>query len=146
MIDFAAKPTVERLNAITEDYMLLPIEAGFDWTACFSAIDAGEWYLVVFRSKHRPEADEALLTQLDNAAAEAARMTPGFHHYFIGTPRSTGECLSFCLWDDQASARQGASHAAHRSAMELGIQFYEYYTLERYNVQKNSGILSFLQL
>lgn len=146
MFDIAAKPAVEQLVAVTEDYMMLPIDVGFNWRECFAAIDVGAWYLVVFRSKHRADADECLLTRLDNDAAEAARGTPGFHYYFIGTPRVTGECLSFCLWDNQSSAKLGAAHSAHRNAMELGIKFYEYYTLERYVIQKSSDGLSFSRL
>jgi len=125
--------------------MLLPIEAGFNWVECFAAIEAGEWYLVVFRSRYCPDADEALLTQLDNAAAEDARITLGFHHYFIGTPNDWSRPL-ILLVGQSGVAKQGASHAAHRSAMEFGIQFYEYYTLERYSVQRSSGNISFLRL
>src|SRR4051812_14443808 len=71
---------------VQPDYMLLPIDQGFAWDESFQGIESGEWYLVVFRSKHRPGADEALLTALDNGASESARELPGFLHYFIGTP------------------------------------------------------------
>src|SRR4051794_40669461 len=113
MIDTSIVLTLSQPIAITDDYMLLPVESSFNWHECFQDIESGEWYLVVFRSKHRLDADEVLLTELDNDASAAARETPGFLHYFIGTPRATGECLSFCLWEDQASARAGSAKPAH---------------------------------
>lgn len=128
------------------DYMLLPIEQGFDWEAAFQEIDTGEWYLVVFRSKHHSGADEALLTDLDNAASQSARGLPGFLHYFIGTPLSSGECLSFCLWNSQAEAKAASAQPAHREAMLKGIAHYEYYALERYDVFKQDGAVSFARL
>jgi hypothetical protein len=127
-------------------YMLLPIDEGFSWDASFEGIEGGEWYLVVFRSKHRPDADEALLTDLDNAASASARTLPGFLHYFIGTPLLSGECLSFCLWNSQAEAKAASAQPAHREAMLKGIGFYEYYTLERYYVFKREGAVSFARL
>ena len=146
MIDTFIAPSLQQPVAITDDYMLLPVETSFSWNECFQNVERGEWYLVVFRSKHRLGSDEALLTELDNGASAAARETPGFLYYFIGTPRTTGECLSFCLWENQQSARSGSSHAAHRTAIEQGMHFFEYYALERYVIQKTSNQLSFLRL
>ena len=146
MIDTPLTLTLPQPVAITDDYMLLPVETSFNWSECFQHIENGEWYLVVFRSKHRLDADEALLTELDNEASEAARETPGFLHYFIGTPRATGECLSFCLWKDQASARAGSAKPAHHKAIQIGMQSFEYYTLERHAITKTADQLSFLRL
>ncbi len=128
------------------DYMIQPIDQGFNWHESFQEIDAGSWYLVAFRSKHRPNADEALLTALDNAASESARDLPGFLHYFIGTPFHSGECLSFCLWNSQQEAAFASAQPAHREAVMKGIAFYEYYTLERYNVLKQDSAISFERL
>ena len=146
MVDTLITFTVQQPVAITPDYMLLPVESSFNWHECFQSVDKGEWYLVVFRSKHCLDADEALLTELDNAASAAARETPGFLHYFIGTPRPTGECLSFCLWENQASARAGSAKPAHHKAIEQGMQSFEYYTLERHVITKTAHQLSFLRL
>lgn len=137
-----SSPSIEP-QAITDEYMLLPIEKGFNWEDCFAHVDVGQWYLVVFRSKHRANANEALLTVLDNAASAAARETPGFLFYFIGTPLPTGECLSFCLWQDEASARQGSAHHAHRAAIQHGMGEFECYQLERYDIRKGNGHITF---
>lgn len=143
---FIETTTYQQPVALTPDYMLLPVESSFSWHDCFQAVERGEWYLVVFRSKHAANADEVLLTELDNAAAAAAAETPGFIHYFIGTPRPTGECLSFCLWESKGSARAGSSHAAHRRAIEQGMHCFEYYALERYSITKAARQISFLRL
>lgn len=134
------------LTPITERYMFLPIADGFNWQDYFAEIPAGDWYLVVFRCKHRADADEHLLTLLDNLASEAARQSPGFLYYFPGTPAATGECLSFCLWESQQDARMGGSHPAHREAMQKGVASYVYYDLERYQVQKQDEQVLFTRL
>jgi hypothetical protein len=131
---------------INPHYMLLPVEQGFNWDECFGMVDSGQWYLVVFRSKHLPNADEVLLTALDNGASESARRLPGFLHYFIGTPLESGECLSFCLWNSQEEARLASAQPEHREAMMKGIVYYEYYTLERHQVVKSDGAVSFTRL
>ncbi len=105
--------------------VLLPVESSFNWSECFQDVESGEWYLVVFRSKHRLDADEVLLIELDNDASAAARETPGFLHYFIGTPRATGECLSFWLWENQASSRAGSAKPARHKVIQLGMQSFE---------------------
>jgi hypothetical protein len=138
--------TPHQPTPVDPNYMLLPIEQGFGWEAAFADIDAGAWYLVVFRSKHRAGADEALLTALDNGASESARELPGFLHYFIGTPLASGECLSFCLWNSREEAAFASAQPAHREAMLKGIAHYEFYTLERYTVTKQGGAVAFARL
>lgn len=137
---------LQQPRPIDPQYMLLPIEQGFNWETCFAAAEDGQWYLVVFRSKHRADADEALLTALDNAASTSARELPGFLYYFIGTPLSSGECLSFCLWNSQAEAALASSQPAHREAIMKGLQYYEYYWLERYDVIREGDQLTFTRL
>jgi hypothetical protein len=126
--------------------MLLPVDAGFDWETCFANVEAGEWYLVVFRCKHRADADEAFLTKLDSGATAAAMTTPGFLFYFAGVPCSTGECLSFCLWDQRSSAQMGSARPEHRTAVQQGVSSYEYYNLERHLIRKQQGQIIFTQL
>jgi heme-degrading monooxygenase HmoA len=133
-------------SPITRHYMLMPIEQGFNWEACFAQVSVGEWYLVVFRSKHKADADEDYLNLLDARATRGAQQTPGFLFYFTGTPLPSGECLSFCLWKDRAAARAGASHSAHRDAVLEGLGCFETYTLERYSIHKANGRVSFTML
>jgi hypothetical protein len=148
-----AVPHVSRVQApyrpiveIDADYSRLPIAAGFNWTEAFAAVGDGEWYLVAFRSKHRAGADDAYLTWLDERASSAASRFPGFMYYFIGTPKSDGRCLSFCLWRSQPVAVAASADPAHREAMIKGLPHFEHYRLERYHVIKNDGQLSFLPL
>lgn len=133
-------------QAINKRYMLLPIEQGFNWSEIFAKVAFGQWYLVVFRSKHHADADEDFLTLLDTQASAAASQTPGFLFYFIGVPLASGECLSFCLWQTRESAQQGGAHPIHRRAVEQGIGAFEYYELERYNIHKQNGRLTFNRL
>lgn len=142
---FAAELTELVVEPIDPHYMLLPIESGFDWEETLLDAPSDQWYLVVFRSKHRAGADEVLLNALDHAASAAARELPGFRYYFIGTPLSSGECLSFCLWNSQQEAALASSQPAHREAILKGMDSFEYYALERYDIFKSGGALSFVK-
>lgn len=136
------RPIVECDPAYSE----LPIEAGFNWVEAFAQVGDGEWYLVAFRSKHAPDADDAYLTWLDERASGAASLHPGFMYYFIGTPRPNGNCLSFCLWRSRQEAVAATSDPEHRATMELGLPFFAHYRLERYQVAKRDGVLTFRAL
>jgi hypothetical protein len=124
-------------------YSELPIAEGFNWTEAFAQVGDGEWYLVAFRSRHAPYADDAYLTWLDERASDAASRHPGFMYYFIGSPRPNGNCLSFCLWRSREEAVAAASDPEHREAMESGLPFFAHYRLERYRVVKREGVLAF---
>jgi heme-degrading monooxygenase HmoA len=130
---------VQYLAPTRSDYMLVPVRQGFNWDAAFESVEAGEWYLVAFRSRHSADADEALLTEYDDRAREAAAQMPGFLLYFIGTPTAAGDCLSFCLWRTPQDARNSARHSAHQAAQSVTHSMFDYYTLERHRVIKQPG-------
>lgn len=137
------EPPLRPILEVDPDYSRLPIDRGFNWDAAFAAVPAGEWYLVAFRSTHRADADHAFLTRLDERASAAASRHPGFLYYFIGAPRPDGGCLSFCLWRSRVDAVAAAADPEHREAMVLGLPCFAEYVLERYQVAKRAGAVSF---
>ncbi|MFN8420944.1 MAG: hypothetical protein U0528_17140 [Anaerolineae bacterium] len=94
-----------RLSAIDDNYQRTPIREGFNWDEAFADAIEGQWYLVVFRSRHAATADEHLLTEFDKHAVEAAKLSPGFIFYFAGTPCSEGFCV-FLLPVGKSTNRQ----------------------------------------
>ena len=140
------RPPYRPIVEIDAEYSRLPIEAGFNWHEAFADVDGGEWYLVVFRSWHRADADHAYLTWLDERASRAASQHPGFLYYFIGTPRADGSCLSFCVWHSRQDAIVAAADPEHREAMANGLPCFAHYRLERYDVIKRHEELTFLPL
>lgn len=138
-MDLVSRPSFERLVPSPGSYATLPIAEAFDWTACADAGAAGEWYLVCFRSIRRPDADEALLHELDDRAHLEASQAPGFVHYFKGHTTERGECLSFCLWDSRRMARSAAGRPAHAQASAVTGEMYASYRLEFYRVVKRPG-------
>jgi hypothetical protein len=140
------QPTYRTVVETTPECSRLPIADGFTWDEAFADVARGEWYLVVFRSKHRAGADHAYLTQLDERASHAASRHPGFLYYFIGTPLADGSCLSFCLWHSRHDAVAAAADPAHREAMVKGLPFFAHYQLERYQLVKEHGELAILPL
>jgi hypothetical protein len=136
-------PAFERLAPTSGRYATMPIAEAFDWAACTEAADAGEWYLVCFRSIRQPDADEELLEALDDLAHREASAAPGFVHYFKGQTTERGECLSFCLWAGRAHARAAAGRPAHSNASAIVHEMYASYTLEFYRVRKRPGSRDF---
>ncbi|HET7727127.1 MAG TPA: hypothetical protein VFK54_07355 [Candidatus Limnocylindrales bacterium] len=136
-------PRFERLRPVADDYASRPIAAAFNWSDVADPGTSGEWYLVVFRSIRRPEADERLLTEYDERAHREAESSEGFVHYFKGPLSPDRSCLSFCLWSSRVAARAAAGRTAHREAVTLVAEMYERYTLEFYRVAKRRGAAAF---
>lgn len=121
------------------DYATLPISHGFTWEACFKPEHVGEWYLVVFRSILKPAYDVTRLNRADELAQVEARSAPGFVHYFCGTPTAMGQCLSLCLWNSRQEAYAASQLPAHREAVSLVSEAYQFYRVEVYRVIKTAG-------
>jgi hypothetical protein len=139
----ALQPDFERLAPVLSDYATRPIREALDWSACAALDRAGEWYLVVFRSVRKADADEERLTAFDDRAHAEAVTAPGFVHYFKGPLTERRECLSFCLWSSRQEAREASGLPAHREAVTLIREAYERYTLEFFRVTKCTGVASF---
>jgi heme-degrading monooxygenase HmoA len=142
-MDFMARPSFEQLAPSPGLYATMPIAEAFDWAALADGVDAGEWYLVCFRSVRQPDADEQLLETLDDAAHLEASSAPGFVHYYKGATTDGGECLSFCLWDSRAHAREASGRPAHALASAIVREMYASYRLEFYRVFKAAGGAAF---
>jgi len=138
-----SRPRFDRLEPTCADYARLPVAAAFTWSDCTSAADAGEWYLVAFRSILRESADRDRLCEFDDRAHEEAQSARGFVHYFKGPANDRGECLSFCLWTSRAHARSAAARPAHREAVTIAHGTYERFTLEFLRLIKWAGTAAF---
>jgi hypothetical protein len=124
----------DRLGPVSDRYAILPVADAFTWGACEADVKPGEWYMVAFRSIRRDGVDEARLTSHDDWAHSEAMKAPGFVHYFKGPTQLDGRCMSFCLWDSRAEARDAASRPAHLKAAALTHESYAEYTLEFHRV------------
>lgn len=136
----------EELAPIRDDYPLVPIEQGFNWSGCADGISIPSLYLVVFRSVRRADADLETLRAYDDAAYEDASRAPGFVHYFKGQVTPERICLSFCLWRSRVEARAASARQAHSEAANVVAQMYESYKLERHMLYKRQGMLVFEQI
>jgi hypothetical protein len=133
----------EKIAPASRHYATMSIDTAFTWADCASAGDAGGWYLVVFRSIHRPTADEARLTAYDDKAFHEATGQPGFVHYFRGSVGERGECVSFCIWASRENARDAARKPAHLTAIMITHEMYESYRIETYFLRKHAGTPTF---
>jgi hypothetical protein len=138
-----SRPPFELLEPTCPDYARLPLAAAFTWADCVSLANAGEWYLVAFRSILRDAADLDRLREYDDRAHDEARSSRGFVHYLKGPANDRGECLSFCLWTSRAHARAAAGRPAHREAVTVAHATYERYALEFLRLMKRPGVAEF---
>ena len=130
---------LDALTPVSDDYAALPVADAFDWAAAGEALGEGEWYMVVFRSVRRPDADEALLAAYDDRAHDEASRSAGFVHYFKGPLAADGTCLSFCIWASRADARAASGKPLHAEAAGLVRAMYERYTLEFLRLRREMG-------
>jgi hypothetical protein len=125
------------LRAVRPDYATAPIDVGFDWAASLPAARHRPWYLVVFRSTRRPDADGDVLTEFDDLAHLEARQVGGLLLYFKGEPAPDGACLSLCLWESPEQARAARHLPRHQAAAGIAHRMYQRFTLERYLVARD---------
>jgi hypothetical protein len=135
-----AQPRFDRLTPSTPLYAALPVLQGFNWSDCLVGVDDGQWFLVVFRSIRRADADERLLTEYDDLAYAEALTGQGLLHYFRGSLNERRECLSLCLWEHQQQARDASRLPLHLQAARIARDMYESYVVERYHLIKRSGM------
>ncbi len=133
------RPQFDRLLPVSDRYAHLPVAEAFDWAACADDVDAGEWYMVAFRSLRRPGVDEDRLNAYDDWAHQEAMSAPGYAHYFRGPTCPDGRCMSFCLWDSRAQARAASGGPSHVRAAALTHEAYSEYSLEFHRVTKVTG-------
>ncbi len=142
-MDASSRPDFTQLVPASHDYACQPVSRAFTWSAIVAPDQAGEWYLVAFRSTRRAGADEDQLRRLDDLAHDEAGRAPGFVHYFKGPATERGECLSFCLWDSRRHARAAAGRPDHARAATIVHEAYDSYTLEFQRVRKRRGAQGF---
>jgi hypothetical protein len=136
----------DRLVPVAIDYAVRPIREAFNWEACLAAVDRGEWYVVAFRSVGRPEADEALLDEMDGRALAEASSFTGLLHYFSGSMDVDRRCLSMCVWESRRRARKAAALPEHLGAVGIADATYTNYVLERYRLTKRDGAVELAEI
>lgn len=126
----------QRLTPVCRGYARLPILEAFNWSECLADVEAGEWYIVAFRSIRRETADPHRLKMLDDLAYEEARSRPGLLLYFRGAMNERRECLSVCVWENPKLAREATRLPSHRAAAEITDETYALFELERWILAK----------
>ena len=118
------------------------------WNTILPFLQPGN-FLVVFESIRKPNATDnqpigKLLEQADAAAYEEVTSMPGFLGYFRGPLDNTsGACRSFCIWEDEATAKISGQQPKHQDAVNLTSTAYDQYRVRRYTVVESNGQLMF---
>lgn len=134
------------LVALRPDYAVMPIEQAFNWGECLATVEAGEWYVVAFRSVRRPESDDSMLEEFDRRAFAEASRHSGLLCYFVGELDDERRCLSMCVWEDRTRAGEAAMLPDHTAAIAIAGATYTSYVLERYRLTKRDGSVELVQI
>ena len=134
-----ATPPFHRLVPARAGYQTAPIQEAFNWSYTLENVDWGRWYLIVFRSMRRADADDELLSRHDDLAFAEALASGGLLRYYKGALDREKRCLSLCVWDRRRSAEVATRMSEHRAAARLTRRFYHWYDVERYVLRKRKG-------
>lgn len=86
-------------------------------------------FLVVFRSRKRPDIDASAYSRDAEVMEALARAQPGFLSFKSYTSED-GEVVALSEWADEASARSWGRHAGHATVQGRGRSgYYQEYTL-----------------
>ena len=96
-----------QLQSTRPDYATAPYMASFNWQKVFEILrelcaDTGiqwkrqDFYVVIFRSKLRAEADRTKLGELDQMSHQEACASGGLLHYWFGSPDAERRNLATC--------------------------------------------------
>ncbi len=133
------------------DFRTPIFEALVGWEPIVTRLAPGN-YFVVFESTRKQSAMNGSLIEkkLEEADAQAYRevsQMPGFRGYYRGQlDIKTRKCRSFCVWENEESARASGKQPKHQEAIRLTNGAYEQYDVKRYVVIGVKGSLRFEQV
>ena len=112
-------------KAIRPDYATAPYMATFNWDEVFEILrelcaevgiqwKPSEFYVVIFRSQLRTEADRAKLGELDQMSHQEACASGGLLHYWFGSPNAERQNLATCKSSSVRSHQNISSENARK--------------------------------
>lgn len=111
-------------------------EPSFVWTET-------SFYVVIFRSKLKPNIDNDWLYKLDYESHREACESGGLLKYWFGKSNAERRNLATCFWHSRADAYQGGLGPWHKKARAAGRELYESidFTTHRFTVL--DGVLGY---
>ncbi|PYH90644.1 hypothetical protein BO71DRAFT_334032 [Aspergillus ellipticus CBS 707.79] len=124
------------LKPIRPDYATAPYTESFNWGEVFDLLrelarsEGYQWtrqdfYVVVFRSVLRADADPEHLHALDAHSHAEATASGGLLKYWFGTKNESRQNLATCLWRNREDARLGGTGPWHKRARGAARELYE---------------------
>jgi hypothetical protein len=108
-----------KIVPMTWDYARVPFKEAFNFPEIFEQLGVRSLTTVDFTSVRKPGIDEALLTELDEAAYQEVRKKKGFRFYGKGYIYKVDDqewCRSSCGLDTVEDVRMAARGPAHEAA------------------------------
>ncbi|TXT15588.1 hypothetical protein VHUM_00091 [Vanrija humicola] len=136
----ALHQALHHFHPVDNHYASTEYPEAFNWRDLSLPEDVErEWYVVVFRSRRRPESESLSLYAADRAAHAEAVANGGLILYWYGVPDHTGLNMATCIWQSRKHAVNAISGPKHMEAMKEAAGAYETYNLERWRLQKVLG-------
>ena len=155
---FLAK-ALTQMRAVRDDYATAAYIDSFNWSTIVNLVQnlsekaAYKWqrevfYIVVFRSRVKPNTNRVDLGLMDADAHEEAMESGGLLKYWFGVPDANCRNLATCklwrmtlcpessltrlgIWRDQDDAKRGGRGPGHQRAMRAIVGLYTEWILER---------------
>ncbi|QIW95981.1 hypothetical protein AMS68_001499 [Peltaster fructicola] len=133
------------MNNIRPDYATAPYQESFNWNEIaesFSKQAVGDisFFVIVFRSRLKLDADRDLLGELDKAAHLEAVEAGGLLKYWFGTPDDNRRNLATCLWRARQDASLGGVGPGHAAAMLAARNMYDEWLVERLKLTVDASL------
>ncbi|KAF4555578.1 Hypothetical protein D9617_2g055400 [Elsinoe fawcettii] len=127
------------------DYATAPYMDSFNWDVCFAELrrlcaQTGlrwrrqEFYVVIFRSKLKPDANRTRLGELDQHSHAEACQSGGLLKYWFGDCDEEMRNLATCLWRGRDDAVAGGKGPWHANAMRSAVEMYETISFHRHSL------------
>ncbi|KAG8628006.1 hypothetical protein KVT40_003879 [Elsinoe batatas] len=138
---------------VRPDYSTAYYMESFNWDVCFAELrklcaqtgyrwQRQEFYVVIFRSKLKPDADRTRLGELDQHSHAEACQSGALLKYWFGECNEERRNLATCLWRGRDDAVAGGKGAWHAKAMRSAVEMYETISFHRHSLVIEDGVES----
>ncbi|KAK5709538.1 hypothetical protein LTR17_019692 [Elasticomyces elasticus] len=124
------------LKPVRSDYATADYMSSFNWSTVFRVLRSlcqqqdivwpkQEFYVVIFRSLRRRDADPEIITKLDQESHREACESGGLLKYWFGDCDGEMRNLATCIWRNQPDAVAGGGGPWHARARAAAREIYE---------------------
>ncbi|KAK5706971.1 hypothetical protein LTR17_021114 [Elasticomyces elasticus] len=138
------------LKPVRSDYATADYMSSFNWSTVFRVLRGlcqqqdivwpkQEFYVVIFRSLRRRDADPDIITKLDQESHREACESGGLLKYWFGDCDGEMRNLATCIWRNQPSAVAGGGGPWHARARAAAREIYKCIEFQTHKLVVEAG-------